>query len=122
VTRGNQENMQMYKLRFIAAVLALTLAGAASAQGLPNYYPKGGFQRTGVLDAVQPEAQRIVIGDLGYLYSSNLVVHSPRSYSVPLSRLKPGTRVAFKTLENRGRVITEIWLLPDNYDDGSRRR
>jgi hypothetical protein len=114
VTRGNQENMQMYKLRFIAAVLALTLAGAASAQGLPNYYPKGGFQRTGVLDAVQPEAQRIVIGDLGYLYSSNLVVHS--------SRLKPGTRVAFKTLENRGRVITEIWLLPDNYDDGSRRR
>ena len=55
-------------------------------------------------------------------YSSNLIVHSPRSYSVPLSRLKPGTRIAFKTLENRGRVITEIWLLPDSYEDGARRR
>ncbi len=109
-------------IRLTAALVALLLAGAAAAQGLPDYYPTGGFQRTGVLDAVQPEAQRIVIGDLGYTYSPNLVVHSPRSYSIPLSRLKPGTRVAFKTLDNRGQVITEIWLLPDGYDDGSRRR
>ena len=112
----------MRNLKLIAALVALTLAGIASAQGLPDYYPKEGFQRTGVLDAVQPEAQRIIIGDLGYAYSSNLVVHSPRSYNVPLSRLKPGTRIAFKTLNDRGRVITEIWLLPDNYKDGARRR
>ena len=112
----------MRKLRLTAAIVALAFAGIASAQGLPDYYPTEGFQRTGVLDAVQTEAQRIIIGDLGYAYSSNLIVRSPRSYSVPLSRLKPGTRIGFKTLNNRGRVITEIWLLPDNYEDGSRRR
>ena len=112
----------MYTLRIIAAVLAISLAGAAAAQGLPDYYPKQGFQRTGILDAMYPNAQRIVIDDLGYNYSSNLVVHSPRSYSVPLSQLKPGTRIAFKTLNNRGRMITVIWLLPDDYKDGSRRR
>ena len=119
---GNQENPMMRTFRRTVAIVALALAGIASAQGLPDYYPTEGFQRTGVLDAVQPEAQRIIIGDLGYTYSSNLVVHSPRSYSVPMSRLKPGTRIAFKTLNNRGRVITEIWLLPDDYKDGSRRR
>ena len=112
----------MRKLRLTAAIVALALTGIAAAQGLPNYYPAEGFQRTAMVDMLYPEAQRIVIGDLSYTYSSNVVVHSLKSFSVPLSRLKPGTRVAFKTLENRGRVITEIWLLPDNYDDGTGRR
>ena len=122
MTNGLLENMYMRKLRLTAAIVAFALAGIASAQGLPDYYPKEGFQRTGVLDAVLPEARRIVIGDLGYPYSSNLIVHSPNAYSVPLSRLKPGMRIAFKTLNDRGRVITEIWLLPDNVDDRFGRR
>ena len=112
----------MRKLRLTAAIAAIALAGIASAQGLPNYYPAEGFQRTSVVDALYAEAQRIIIGDLGYTYSSNLIVHSPKSYSVPISRLKPGTRVAYKTLNDRGRVITVIWLLPDDYDDGTGRR
>ena len=112
----------MRTIRLTAAVVALALSGIAAAQGLPDYYPEEGFQRTALVDTLYTEAQRIVIGDLSYTYSPNVVVHSPRSYSVPVSSLKPGTRVGFKTLENRGRVITEIWVLPDNYDDGTDRR
>ena len=122
LSRGTQEDMYMRIFRLTAAIVAIALAGTVSAQGFPDYYPTEGFQRTGVLDALYPKDQRMVIGDRSFTYSSNVIVHSPKSYSVPLSRLTPGTRIGFKTLNNRGRVIIEIWLLPNDYKDGSRRR
>lgn len=111
----------MQILRLAALTVALVLAGTATAQDLPNYYPKNGFQRTGSIDSVQLEAQRIVIDDIAYMISSSVVVHSPRSYSVPAKNLEIGARVGYK-LVSGGRVITEIWLLPDSYRDERRRR
>jgi len=70
------------------AILALLLAGTVLAQDLPRYYKNADFQRTGRVDSVQIEAQRIVIDDVAYSFSSNLIVHSPRAYNVPVSNLK----------------------------------
>ena len=104
------------------AVVALLLTGTVLAQDMPRYYEDADFQRTGRIDSVQIEAQRIIIDDVSYSISSNLIVHSPRAYSVPVSNLKVGTLVGYKMLNTRGRLISEIWLLPNDYDDRPRRR
>ena len=114
--------MNMRILRMAAAIVALALTGVAGAQNLPNYYPAEGFQRVGVVDSLQIEAQTLIIDDLSYTISSSVVIHSPRSYRVPISNLKVGTLVGFKTTRSGGRVIFEIWLLPSDYENGSRRR
>jgi len=104
------------------AVIALLLAGTVAAQNLPRYYKDADFQRTGRVDSVQIEAQRIVIDDVSYSISSNLIVHSPKAYSVPVSNLKVGTLVGYKMLNARSRLISEVWLLPSDYNDRRRRR
>jgi hypothetical protein len=114
--------MSMRKFRLAAVICALSLSGVAWAQSLPGYYPDEGFRRTGRIDSVQGAVQRIVIDDLAYTISSNLIVHSTKAYSVPISSLEIGTHVGFKLLNSRGRIITEIWLLPDGYRDGPRQR
>ena len=109
-------------IRLAALLATLAFAGAAVAQNLPNYYPKTGFNRIGSIDALIFEEQRIVIDDMSFNVSPNVVVHSPRSYSVPASSLRIGTRVGYKLLSNSDRTIIEIWLLPDNYQNPGRRR
>lgn len=111
----------MKTLRFVTLTIALVLAGAVAAQGFPNYYPKEGFQRVGTIDAIQAEEQRLVIGDLAYAMSSNLIIHSPRAYSVPQSNLRVGGKIGFKLVRGGERMITEIWLLPDDYAGGENR-
>jgi hypothetical protein len=112
----------MRTFQLAMAVLAILLAGSVAAQDLPRYYKDADFQRTGRVDSVQIEAQRIVIDDIAYTISSSLVVHSPRAYSVPISNLKVGTTVGYKFLNARARLIGEIWLLPDDYNDRTRSR
>ena len=112
----------MRSLQLTLGVIALLLAGTVAAQNLPRYYQNADFQRTGTIDSVQIEAQRIVIDDIPYSISSNLVVHSPRAYSVPVSNLKVGSLVGYKMLNARSRLIGEIWLLPNDYNDRARRR
>ena len=104
------------------AVIALLLAGTVAAQNLPRYYKDADFQRTGRIDSVQIEAQRIVIDDVAYSFSTNLIVHSPRAYNVPVSNLKVGKIIGYKMLNARSRLIGEIWLLPNDYNDRARRR
>lgn len=110
----------MKYLQSLAIMLTLLLAGTVGAEGLPDYYPANGFQRVGTLDSVQAGAQRLVIDDLAYSLASNVVIHSQQSYSVPMSRLRVGSTIGFKA--PRGRMITEIWLLPSDYKDGAHRR
>lgn len=112
----------MKTLRLVTLAIALVLAGAAAAQGFPNYYPKDGFQRVGTIDSVQAEEQRLIIGDLAYSMSSNLIIHSPRAYSVPQSNLRAGGKIGFKLVRGDERMITEIWLLPDDYAGGDSRQ
>lgn len=106
--------------RTVSVLVALAFAVAAWADTFPQYYPKEGFQRTGTIDSVQLQAQRIIIDDVPYAVSSNLIVHALNAYSVPVSRLEKGRRVGYKI--SAGRMITRIWLLPADYEDPRWRR
>ncbi|MEO1202328.1 MAG: hypothetical protein AAFX10_06460 [Pseudomonadota bacterium] len=95
-------------------ILSCMLAATAAARDLPSYYPQGTLRNVGSIDSVLLNENRVVIDDATYTISDDVVVHSMQSYSVGTARLRPGTVVAFRT---RGRVITNIWLLPDGYGD-----
>jgi len=107
------------KLR-VVLVATILFVGAAAASGFPEYYPKSGFQRTGTLDAVQLDRQIIVVNDIAYSLSNNLIVHSMSSFSVPATRLSPGTTIGY-SMSSSGRLITKIWLLPRDYRSPERR-
>lgn len=92
----------------------MIIAGTALAQDFPSYYPADGFERVGVIDAVYLEEQRIVVGDVPYVLSDDLIVHSPQSYNASRAHLRPGRVIGFEP--NGGEVLTRIWLLPDNYN------
>lgn len=101
--------------RLISVLIAcFMLAGTAVADEFRDYYPRAGAQRTGSLDAVDHQRQAIVINDIKYTMSSNLIVHSTTTYSVPASRLRSGLKIGYKTSTN-GRLVMEIWLLPNDY-------
>ncbi len=106
-------------LRRLATVALLCIASVATAQNLPSYYPSEGFQRTGKLDALILQERRIIVNDIPYVLSDNVVAHSLNSYSVPLSRLRVGSTVGFKTAGPK--QIVEIWVLPRNYTRRGRR-
>lgn len=107
------------KTKLIAAILtSIMLIGTAVADGLPGYYSKG-MQRTGSLDGIDHQKQTIVIDDVRYLMSSNLIVHSPDSFSIPATRLRVNSKVGYK-LSNNGRLIMELWVLPKGYKERGR--
>lgn len=102
----------------LGLMTGLLMATTALAQNFPSYYPKDGFQRTGTVDAVYADENRVVIDDVPYQISEDLVVRSMNAASVSPARIRAGIKVGFKQGNNR--VITEFWLLPLNYD--ARRR
>ena len=57
----------------------LLFASASLAQGLPDYYPKGGLLQTGVIDAVYLDESRIVINDIPLQMNARPIVRSPSS-------------------------------------------
>ena len=101
----------------VAAVMSSSLAFAA----FPAYYPKEGFQRVGILDDVQLERRVIIVNDIPYSLADSVIVHSPKSFSVPSSQLRIGAQVGYKMAAG-GRLITEIWLLPSDYKNPRRGR
>lgn len=97
-------------IKTLIIALLLVLASPAFAQDSPN-----GFQRSGLVDAIYAEEGRIVINDIPYPFSQNVVVHSTSSYRVPFSQVREGARVGYKM--GSGGEIVELWLLPANYSD-----
>jgi hypothetical protein len=110
----------MFRKFSVILVATFMFVSAVVASDYPDYYPKKGFQRTGMLDAVQLNRQRIVINDVPYSLSNNIIVHSMSSFSVPATRLRPGTIIGY-SMARGGRLITEIWLLPRDYKSPERR-
>lgn len=104
----------MKKQLITTLLIVIAFASTAIAQRLPAHYPADGFQRTGIIDAVIVEENRIVIGDISYRLSSDVAVHSLTAKDVSIARLRPGVHVGIRN--GRSRVITELWLLPLNYD------
>jgi hypothetical protein len=107
-------------IRTLIIAMILVLAGPAFSQDLPKHYPKEGFQRTGLVDAIYVEDSTMVINDQPFRFSQNVVVHSLTSYRVPFTHVREGVRVGYK-MTNGGEII-ELWLLPDNYVDTRQRR
>lgn len=107
------------KTKLITAILAsIMMIGTALADDLPSYYSKG-MQRTGSLDGIDHERRTIVIDDVRYIMSSNLVVHSPTSFSIPATQLRINSKVGYK-LSTNGRLIMELWVLPRGYKERRR--
>lgn len=94
-------------------LLAVALCATAYAQRLPNYYPDS-FQRVGTVDDLRDGA--IVINDMLFGVSDSVVVHSMSSYRDSLSKIRRGTRIAYRL--GGEREVVEIWLLPDDYEGG----
>ena len=109
--------LQILRVVLVATILFVSVTAASE---YPDYYPQSGFQRTGTLDAVQLDRQQIVINDLRYSLSNNLIVHSMSSYSVPATRLRPGMTIGY-SMASSGLLITRIWLLPRDYRSPERR-
>jgi len=105
--------------KILIVALAIVLAGPAIAQKLPKHYLAEDFQRSGVVDAVYADELRIVINDMLFYYSSNVVVHSMSSERASFSRVRSGVIVGYKVGSNR--EIVELWLLPPNYTDSRKR-
>ena len=99
--------------RWTTALGMLLITSVAAAQALPSYYPDEGFSRTGRVDALLTEEQRIVVNDVPYALADNVIVHAPNSYSVPLGRLQVGALIGFRTAGSR--QVAEIWILPRDY-------
>ncbi|MGB5471792.1 MAG: hypothetical protein WBM64_15415 [Woeseiaceae bacterium] len=104
----------MKKTLFLVLAIACVAMSTAIAADLPKYYPENGFQKTGRVDAVYADENRIIIGDISYQMSTSVVVRSMSSYSDSLARVRPGAHVGFR-LGKSGRLIEEFWLLPSNY-------
>lgn len=109
----------MTRLTLFALLLGLALTTSTVARDYPAYYPKDGIGRAGEIDAVQLDENRVVIDDVLYKLSADVVVHSLSAYSVSKSRLQPGVKVAFKAGQDR--TITRFWLLPRDFDTRRRR-
>jgi len=107
-------DMKTLCLRVALTVSLLALGAATFAADLPAYYPAEGFQRTGRIDALIPEEQRIVINDISYPLADNVIVHTPNAFSVPRSRLRVGVQVGYRV--GGGRRIVELWMLPRDFD------
>ena len=95
------------------SILLLFFCGAAFAQSLPNYYPKGPLVQTAVVDAVYLDEGRITIGDITYKMNPRPIVRSPSSSYDSIARIRPGVRVAFRVDVND--EIVEFWIYPKNY-------
>ena len=100
--------------RSLLMMVALLATVTTLAAELPAYYPKGGFQGVGTVDAIILEERRIIINDLSFVLADNTVIHTPSAYAVPISRLRIGVDVGYRMV-NRGSTIAEIWMLPRGY-------
>lgn len=104
----------MKKTALLIIVMACGfMSTSVMAQKFPAYYPQTGFQETGVIDAVNLGKGRIIIGDIAYRVSPRVLVRSRSSKEDSTARLRVGATVGFKM---SGDMITEFWLLPDNYN------
>ena len=106
-------------MKTIATALLITIAlsGNAFAQRIPDYYPDR-FQRTGIVDDVQTGT--IIVNDIPYSLSPDLVVHSLFERETFITRVLRGNLIGYRF--GQSHQIVEIWILPDDYDQSASRR
>lgn len=107
--------MTRYTKLLLTLVTTMVLGIANGAQ-LPAHYPSDGFDRIGNVDSINLETREVIIEDMVYTLSDDVVLNSRSRSSDSLGRLFKGTKVGFN-FSNAGsnRYIREIWLLPSSY-------
>lgn len=109
----------MLKRILSVVVVVLALANVAYASDRTRVPEGADYQRTGRVDAVYLEENRIVIDDIPYGLADILRIRAGGSKAVSRGKLRSGMTIGFKL--NRGRQITEIWLLANNAERRGRR-
>jgi hypothetical protein len=101
---------KQYKSTVAAALL--TSALAATASGLPDYYPSQ-FNGEGIVQQVSNG--QLIMESRRYSIDSNVRIHTPDTEFSSLGSVPPGTEIGYSLVEksgNGGRSINEIWVLP----------
>lgn len=107
--------MTRYTKLLLTLVTTMVLGIANSAQ-LPAHYPSNGFDRIGNVDSINFETRQVIIEDMIYILSDDVVLNSLSRSSDSLGRLIKDTKVGFNfSSAGRNRYIREIWLLPSTY-------
>lgn len=104
----------MKKILIAALFLVMTVSGAAVADG----QPPGDYMTVGTVDAIFPQENRIVIGDIPYQLSDALVIHTTSASDVSIARLRVGVTVGIRF--GQSEPIRELWILPRSYKDPRR--
>jgi len=76
---------------------------------LPKYYPER-FDRTGIMRSIV-QGGKVMIGGVRYTVSPNVRVHTAHTRNASVYALNENTEVGIE-LDQRGKVITGIWVLP----------
>lgn len=108
----------MWKSIFSGTCLLLAFAGSSLAEeptarverNLPAYYP-GSFDKTGMLQEVQPGA--LMVDALVIPVAPYLTVHTPETEHATVHNLRPQQEVGLRLerIGNRARIV-EVWALP----------
>jgi len=107
--------MTRYTKLLLTLVTTMVL-GIANGGQLPAHYPSNGFDRIGNVDEVNLETRKVIIEDMIYILSDDVVLNSLSRSSDSLGRLIKNTKVGFDfSGAGSNRYIREIWLLPSTY-------
>ncbi len=105
-------------LKYMGIVIALGLILLTDAQAakLPDYYPQS-FRFTGTLERLDHSRNIIVIGDLELVLPGNVKVHTLHTEFGTVNSLRPGMKVGAALAQSRSGkpMVSEIWVLPDDY-------
>lgn len=94
----------------LSLLVTLFLAAATTFAAAPD-----DFSRVTTVDGINLAAQKIIIGDVTYNLHSGVVVRKHSNGNlVGFNELAVGTRVGCEISEED--VISEIWILSDDYD------
>jgi len=111
----------MKQLLYIISLAGILFATVANGASLPDYYPQNGFPVSGNLDRLDMASREFVISDMQFYLDENVTLHSLSRESDSLGRLRAGIKIGAKfTMYNGKRIITELWLLPSNYQGRGR--
>jgi hypothetical protein len=106
----NGKNM----IRLVSASALLFALGATPyAAGLPAGFPQA-FDWTGPIDAIRLSDDMVVINDRTFVLSRSARLHGAPG----LGSLKKGITVGVKAnMDSENKVIQDLWILPDGYQE-----
>ena len=102
--------------KLLLTLVTTMMLGIANGAQLPAHYPSNGFDRIGNIEDINPATRQVVINDMAYILSEDVVLNSLSRSSDSLGRLIKGAKVGFNfSSAGKNRYIRELWLLPSTY-------